>query len=58
MTVHFSVLNLVCERGTICQLKVFDKGTSSVKNGILKGEVLDLGAGPSLRKLFVERPFP
>ena len=44
------------KRGIICQLKVFDKGTFSVKNGILKGKVLDLGAEPSHRKLFVEYP--
>ena len=41
-----SVLNWVCERGTIYQLKVYGRGTFSVKNAILKGKGLDLGAEP------------
>ena len=29
--------------GTICQWKVYDRGTFSVKNGMQKGKGLDLG---------------
>ena len=31
---------LLCERGTICQLKVYERGASSVKNG--KRDTYDL----------------
>ena len=41
-----SVLNWVCQRGTIYQLNVYGRGTFSVKNGILKGKGLELGAEP------------
>ena len=41
-----SVLNWGCERGTIYQLKVYGRGTFSVKNAILKGKGLELGAEP------------
>ena len=33
----------VCERGTSCQYKVYERGTLSVKNGLWKGKGLDLG---------------
>ena len=48
-TLHFLVkryAKLVCERGTICQWKIFKMGAFSFKTGILKGTELDLGAKP------------
>ena len=46
-TVHLrqlKVLNQVCEKGANCQQKVYERGTYSVKNGLLKDNGLDLGA--------------
>ena len=46
-TVHLrqlKVLNQVCEKGANCQQKVYERGTYSVKNVLLKDNGLDLGA--------------
>ena len=43
----------VCERGTICQWKVYERGTFFVKNGISKGKGLDLAADK-----FIDNPPP
>ena len=43
-TVHLrqvKVLNQVCEKGANCQQKVYERGTYSVKNGLLKDNGLD-----------------
>ena len=50
------VLNKVFEMGTICQEKVYERGTFLVKNGILKDTGLHLGVEPPQIKICWEPP--